>query len=254
MAAGRLGLFVMIDGLDGVGKDTLLAGLAEYLMNSGRSVFSLKDYWAKYNAHPIISDIGRNKVITSSEPTYVGVGKSIRDVLIKRSPDRSYSASSVAQAFSLDRLILYKEILLPAMKYNKWVLQSRGVSTSLAYQPIQAQMQGDSLSINDIICLEGNRLALDNVPDLLLIPMVSNIGRLAQRLAARSGKQDDAIFEITTFQEMADRAFKSQEFREIFEKRGTDVRFFNADGTVAENRAAAIKVLESVLSSRGLLS
>ncbi len=253
MAAGRLGFFVMIDGLDGVGKDTLLSGLAEYLMESGKSVFGLKDYWAKHDAYPKISDIGRSRVVTSCEPTYVGVGKSIRDVLIKRSPDRSYSASSVAQAFSLDRMILYKEVLLPVMKYNKWVLQSRGVSTSLAYQPVQAQMRGEELPMADIAGLEGNVLALNNPPDLLLIPTVNNISKLAQRLAARSGKQDDAIFEITTFQERADRAFKSSEFREIFERRGTEVRFFSADGTVAENKAAAIKTLENVLSARGLL-
>ena len=76
---------------------------------------------------------------------------------------------AIAQAYSLDRLILYKKIILPALADEKCVIQDRGVSTSLCYQTLSGQLKLDYLS-----SLPGNAVALASAPNHLIIIDVSN--------------------------------------------------------------------------------
>lgn len=249
----RLGLFVMVDGLDGVGKSVILDGLRDYVINLGKSVFDLENYWGKNDFHPEFSDCASRDVILSSEPTFVGVGKAIRRELIARHLDRGYSAEAVAQAYSLDRLILYKRVLLPALKFGRWVLQGRGVSSSIVYQPLQAQIiQKAELSLEYILNLEGNKLTLENSPDLLIVPTVKNVEELAKRLSAR-GKKDNAIFETTPFQKKLKDAYESAWFREIFESRGTVVKYLDAGISIEHSCHEAVRILEEFLKEKNLV-
>ena len=250
MATMRAGLFVMIDGLDGVGKDTIIDALKQYLISIGKSTFELKDHWGKQGFHPELNDFITSDVLISSEPTYVGIGAAIRREIIANHADRAYSARATASAYALDRMVLYKRVLLPALKVGKWVIQSRGVSTTLAYQPLWAQIQEDSLSLEEVMALEGNVLALENAPDLLVIPTVADVDELATRLAQR-GKKDNAIFENTQFQKQLDGVYRSDWFREIFESRGTVVKYIDAGVSVEHSCNEAVRVLTDFLRERG---
>ncbi len=253
MAADRLGLFVMVDGLDGAGKGVILDGLRDYVMYVlKKNVFELEKHWLNHGDHPELSDMIATDAILSSEPTSVGIGKAIRDELISDSHNRKYPAAAVAQAYSLDRLILYSRVSLPALRVGKWIFQSRGVPTSLVYQPIQSDMmQGVKLPVDYLLNLEGNKLALENSPDLLIIPTVKDVAALAKRLAMRS-KKDHAIFETTPFQERVKAVYESQWFRELFEKRGTVVKYLDAGVSVEHSRSEAVRILGEFLKSRGI--
>ena len=62
------------------------------------------------------------------------MGRAIRQDLT--SNNYSYPAAAIAQAYALDRLILYTKLLIPLLAAGKCVLQDRGISTTLCYQPL----------------------------------------------------------------------------------------------------------------------
>src|SRR3990172_12913662 len=115
------GFFVMIDGPDGVGKGTLTNAIIKFFIEQGREVLELQRWWLKHGWHPSLNDLKSKKVnvLISSEPTFVSIGKEIRNEIISsdaRKAGRIYSARQTAQAMSLDRAILYQNIITPALK------------------------------------------------------------------------------------------------------------------------------------------
>jgi len=232
------GMFIIIDGLDGSGKSLIVNGLAEHFKNQGKKVFELKEFWKTSNSLPEPEELFGYDVIITAEPTYSMVGIAIRQEIIKNH-NRNYSVLATATAFSLDRLILYKRIIIPLLEKGKIIIQDRSVTTSIVYQPIQAE----PLSLAKVLGLEGNRLALENRPDLLIIADV-NAEVCAERLAARSDKKDNAIFENLAFQKKAYKRFKSKWFRKLFEERGSKVVYLDADKSKQEVVNSAIKFCE----------
>ena len=201
------GKFIVIDGLDGIGKSVVLDSIVDYLRkDKGQRVLDLHEYWNEYGFHPDFNNPEFNgqankyyislddyDVIYSSEPTHVGIGKVIRQEVIAQN-GRFYHANLTAECYSTDRLILYKRVILPALNAGKTVIQSRSVSTSIVYQPIQSDLQKeDSLSIKEVLNLQGNKLALDNAPNLLIIPTIKDVSILFERLAGRA-KDDNCNF------------------------------------------------------------
>ena len=114
----KKGQFIMVDGIDGSGKGTIVNTIQKYLKNKNKKIFNLTQYFKKYNSFPKHETILKYDIIISGEPTYAGIGSVIRNEIIKKN-SRQYSALSTAQAFSLDREILYKKIILPLLKENK---------------------------------------------------------------------------------------------------------------------------------------
>ena len=94
--------------------------------------------------------------ILAFEPTYEGIGAVIRNEIIKKGTGRSYSAATTAQAYALDREVLYRTTVLPALKKQKFVVQDRGLPASLAYQSAQAEISKEKLTVEDILALPGN--------------------------------------------------------------------------------------------------
>jgi dTMP kinase len=235
---GGKGFFVIVDGLDGSGKSLIVSGLAEHLKKKGKKVFELKEFWKTSHSLPEPEELYDYDVIVSAEPTYSFVGGAIRDELIKSSR-RSYSAHTTASAYALDRVILYKRIILPLIANGKTVIQDRSVTTSIIYQPIQAE----PLSLAKVLSLEGNKLALENRPDLLIItdakPEVC-----IERLSRRSEKKDSSIFENTEFLKKAYKRFRSKWFKKLFEERGSKVVYLDASKSKEEAVADAVKLLE----------
>jgi len=235
--AGK-GFFIIIDGLDGSGKSLIVNGIAEHLKAQGKKVFELKEFWKTSHLLPEPGELNEYDVIISAEPTYSMVGVAIREEII-RNNDRTYSALATATAFSLDRLVLYKRLVIPLLEKGKTIIQDRSVTTSIVYQPIQAE----PLSLGKVLGLEGNKLALEHRPDLLIITDVK-AEVCAQRLSARDDKKDNAIFENLTFQKKAYKRFKSKWFRKLFEEKGSKVVYLDADKPKQEVVNDAVKLYE----------
>ncbi len=247
--------FVMIDGSDGVGKGTLAAAAAAFIMAQGKEIFDLHRWWLKSAWHPSINELTarRAKFLISAEPTYVGVGREIRNEIISEDAvrsDRKYTTAQTAHAFALDRAILYQSVIIPALKAGMAIIQERGVPSSLVYQPIQARLRGEKLSLEDVRRLDGNQLALKYPPSLLLIPTV-NVEIAVARMSLRTDKD---IFESATkLQEEVRKFYVSQEFRELFESLGTEVKYLDASGTPTETAAKALAIIEEHLKTKGAL-
>lgn len=236
-------MFIIIDGIDGSGKDTILDAWVAHLAAQNKKIFHLKEWWKKHHAHPEPEDLEEYNVLTSAEPTYVWFGAAIREEFIRASK-RKYSAKAIAQAFSLDRLVLYKRVILPAQKQGVLILQSRGVSTTLAYQTAQ----GDpNVTPEYIMKLRGNTFALKHAPDVLFIadldPAIA-----VQRLAARSEKQDQSIFEKEKFLEKLRANFRADWYRQIFESRGTKVVYFPTEDSLDRMKEKAVAELQRLLT------
>ncbi len=230
----------MIDGIDGSGKSTVIQAIKKYLEQTGNAVFDLKNYWQKYRRYPKLSEIKSYDFIFTCEPTRIGIGQIIREELIKNG--NNYPARAIAEAYSLDRLILYSKIIIPLLKSGKCVIQDRGISTSLTYQPLQDKKL-NSKTISNLI---GNKLALKYRPNhLILLDLEPKIA--IKRLQNRNNKQDNAIFEKLKFQQKIAKKFKSKEFQNIFLKRKTSIHYLPANENIDIMRQEAIKLFKKII-------
>ncbi|MEK7647924.1 MAG: hypothetical protein AAB384_02695 [Patescibacteria group bacterium] len=223
-------MFIMIDGIDGSGKSTIMRTWQDLLEARQYQVFSLKDFWKEHGRHPEPHEIPADTfAILSAEPTYVWTGAAIREEMVQRN-GRTYTGAAMADAFALDRLVLYTRVLVPAMARGMHVIQDRGVSTSLCYQSCY---NNHELSMAEIAAREGNAFALTHRPDVLMLMDVTP-ERCMERLAARAAQKDDnAIFEYLAFQKELDACYRSTEFTALFESRGTVINRFPADQELA---------------------
>ena len=240
MLQEQKGKFVMIDGIDGSGKGTLVQALALHLWrkNNNMRLLDLKSYGEQYHSLPKPSELKNYDIIISSEPTFSLIGRAIREEIVRYNR-REYSALATAQAFALDRYVLYKRVIIPALEQGKYIFQERGVTTSICYQPIQKER----LPLAKILELEGNQLTLKYRPDLLVITKV-NPQTAINRLKQRVGKQDAAIFERVDFLKKAQNRFDSSWFRELFEKCGSKVIYIDTNRTKEESIKEIIQIWE----------
>jgi dTMP kinase len=105
VATGRL---ITVEGLDGAGKTTLVAGLTRELAARGRELLVLR------------------------EPGGVELSERIR-VLVK-DPELSVDPRAEALLYAAARAQLVAEQLVPLLESGQWVLLDRFVDSSLAYQ------------------------------------------------------------------------------------------------------------------------
>tara|TARA_B100002003_G_C14107825_1_gene532842 strand:+ start:380 stop:1084 length:705 start_codon:yes stop_codon:yes gene_type:complete len=231
------GKFVMIDSLDGAGKGIAINSLEKHARESGKNVLDLREYWKTHEGFP---NIDPYDVIVSAEPTFTGVGKKIRDVMIKNGS--TYNAKEIAEAYSEDRFELYKNIIVPAIKSGKDVYQERGVITSLVYQ---TTMKG-GYTLDEIKDLPGNKYCLNYPPDLLLIPIVEPETAM-KRLGLRE-KKDDAIFEKLEFQRQVKPIYESKWLKDFFESLGSRVEYLdtNEPNTIEDTARKTIEFFNSL--------
>lgn len=233
-------MFAIIDGIDGAGKSSIMDFWAKNLEQKGKKIFYLKKYWNEFHRHPEPKDLEEYDVLFSAEPTSAWIGSAIREEMIKN--DRGYSTEDTAYAYSLDRLILYRRILLPFLAMeNKIILQDRSVSTSLCYQSIQG-----GLSLEKIAALPGNDFALKHAPNILIIADLPAQTAIT-RLSGRADKKDDSIFEKISFLEKARAFFLSEQFQNIFTSRGAEIKILNCDQNFDKMNEDAADILFSRL-------
>ncbi|MBT3816888.1 MAG: hypothetical protein HOE80_01670 [Candidatus Magasanikbacteria bacterium] len=235
-------MFIIIDGIDGSGKSTILDSWANELNTKGKKVFHLKKYWQKHLAHPTLEELMDYDVIISAEPTHAWVGKAIREEMIQKGND--YAMEDIASAYALDRLILYKRLLNPLRDAGKIILQDRSVSTSLCYQPLAS----DTISMEDIASLNGNVFALKHAPDHLVIADVDPEIAMT-RLSGRIEKDDNAIFEKETFLKKAQAQFLDKTFQSYFTKQGTHIHVLDCSPKLAIMKEQGNDLLHTLLAS-----
>lgn len=258
----RRGIFIVVDGLDGIGKGEVERALIEYEQKCGKAVFDsvafskacskglpeLADFWSPPNVH-------YNTIVTA-EPTYAGVGHQIRGELIERN-GRNYSPKTHIQAYSLDRLIQMTRVVIPALQSGLNVIQSRCCASTLCYQ----QLEGQEVDVDpqrvrrSILAEEGNRLQLRWTPDLLIIPTIDDVAKVVERIQARRAtqKDDKSIFDNIEFQGRLKPLYESAWLRGIFEGAGTKVAYLNAGLSVADSRAQAVEIYKSFIENNGMI-
>ncbi len=234
------GLLVIVDGIDGSGKGTIVKALADWAAAKKMKVLDLKNYWKTKHTFPEPKEIAEYDVIISSEPTFSMVGQAIREEIV-RDNNRHYSAWTTAQAFSLDREILYRRVIIPALEQGKIIFQERGVTTSIIYQPVQSE----PLKLKKIINLSGNQLALKYRPDLLIITLVDP--KEAVRRLAERDKKDNVIFEKLPFLSKIAKRFAAPWFRELMKSRDSKFVYLKTNKTVYDTMEETINIWEKFL-------
>lgn len=234
----KRGRFVVVDGLDGVGKGVFLNTFAEEAKKNGKRVFFVEEFWKKKGFHPDLKDIiGKYDVVVTAEPTFVGIGKYIREELTARN-GREYSPQVVAGAYALDRQILYEKLILPLLQAEIDVYQSRSFSTSLIFQRQSALELGQVFTVEEILSIPGNNFCFQQKIDYLIIPTIENVAEVIKRSSQRE-KQDNCKFENLEFQLKLKLHYESAAFREIFEQKGTTVIYFDAGKTIEHSQEQA---------------
>jgi thymidylate kinase len=237
-----MGAFVLVDGMDGSGKGTIIDGFREWAKAKNLKILDLKEYCSSNKDIPQPEEIAEYDCIFSSEPSYGHLGRVIVDEMIA-SNKREYPVLTTAWAFAIDREVLYNRVIIPAIKLNKLIFQERGVITSLVYQPVQGR-----ITLRELMEMPGNRLALKYSPNLLIITQVEP--RIVIERLQVDGRIGTAIFHTLNFQRTIDERYSSLWLRSLFEKFGTKVSYLdtNPPKTVEETRAEAIRLLEEFLA------
>lgn len=235
-------MFIMLDGIDGSGKSTILETWKNYLSQQKKTIFDLTSYIKKNKTFPRLEEMYSYDCIMSSEPTMAGIGKVIREELTNKNND--YSNEAIAQAFSLDRLILYKKIIIPILSDNRCVLSDRGISTSLAYQTLP----GSGWNLRAIANLPGNKLSLQYRPDhLVILKIAPEIA--AARIAKRENKKDHSIFEKLETMRAITRQYESKKYLRLFQNHGTVIHRLPTEDKIDIMQTKVVELLKNILNN-----
>jgi thymidylate kinase len=223
---------VIFDAIDGAGKGAIYATIKEWGQHKGLRLFDCVEYWKKINHLPNWDEVNRAvggcQLLLTAEPTYEGVGKLIREEIVRKDNPRPWSSFSTAHAFSVNREALYKLLVKDALDAGALVASDRSVVTSQHYQVVQAEIEG--YSPDHALCyvngLPGNQYALKHIPGLLIFPKVS-VDVTQARLAARADKIDSVGFEARSFQEALNAFYQSGRVKDYYRRRGTNVVDFD---------------------------
>ena len=168
-----------------------------------------------------------------------------------------YSAEAIAEAFALDRRILFETLLGPLIEERPdiFLLGSRSLVSSLVYQARQMQQHTNGLSLFAAMKLvrdiPGNDYVWRNfLPDLVGITVVNDPKELMRRKAERR-KNDDAIFEeIGTLVELSS-LYQHHLLQKMLRGRGVSIRYIDAGESVEDTEREAIRVWREYVDSLG---
>lgn len=103
------GLFICLEGIEGVGKSTQLSGLSQYLRDRGI------------------------EVVTTREPGGTALGEAIRGLLLSRDYPAMHEDTELLLMFAA-RAEHLRRVILPALERGAWVISDRFTDATYAYQ------------------------------------------------------------------------------------------------------------------------
>jgi dTMP kinase len=156
-SATQRGKFITIEGLDGCGKSTQLARLADALRTDGIPV------------------------VVTREPGGTAIGEKIRAVLLDSRTSGLSAWAELALMFA-SRAQQIDELILPALKSGNWVLCDRFTDSSEAYQ-------GGGRELGSAPVLEMHRILCHGLQPDLTILMDSDVGASVTRAQKRNLSQ-----------------------------------------------------------------
>ncbi|MEK6826089.1 MAG: hypothetical protein AABX90_00495, partial [Nanoarchaeota archaeon] len=56
-------IFVVIDGLDGIGKGEIESAIKNYEIKKGTKILDLKDFWQEHHRHPEVHELENYNMI-----------------------------------------------------------------------------------------------------------------------------------------------------------------------------------------------
>jgi len=158
------GKFITLDGVDGAGKSTHIAFVADWLRRQGR------------------------EVIVTREPGGTPLGETLRELLLHRDMDADTELLLMFAA----RQEHLAQLILPALARGAWVLSDRFTDASYAYQ-----CGGRGIAAERIAALEA-WVQRGFSPDLTLLfdvpPEVAEARRSAARAADRFEREAELFF------------------------------------------------------------
>jgi thymidylate kinase len=226
------GLHAIIEGIDGSGKSTVINACRAWAEERGVSFFNVIEFSEREGRLPSVEEVGNATGLITAEPTFCWVGKAIREEIIaKHENEERYTGWETAQAFALDRLILFRRLVIPFLQGHpeRIVFQDRGLGSSLAYQPLQ----DEKLNTYKLLDLPGNAQTLAFAPSLLILIRTEAAAAMA-RLAGRKEKQDDVIFEEPNFQQKLVQRFLSEDVLGPFKQAGTKIMEIDGNAGIEE--------------------
>lgn len=243
----KRGKFVVVEGIDGIGKGLAEDVICDYEISRGRRIYNVSSVSKEQKRIPkpeefigIPGIIRRADFIRTAEPGYAWTGASIREEIVSKNSGK-YTFEEEIDAFSLDRAVNMKRIVIPALENGLDVIQSRCVASTFCYQGVRAlegNFDGDS-SVksrilanvrNKIIQKSGTAIQMEHRPDLLIILTTESISELMERIESRKNekKDDNAIFEDYGFQEKLKPFYEDSWLRKYFESFGSKVAYLDA--------------------------
>ncbi|MDR1595938.1 MAG: dTMP kinase [Puniceicoccales bacterium] len=186
------GIFVTFEGIEGCGKSTQLALLANWLRGNGR------------------------EVVTTREPGGTEVGEKIRAILQAGNSGDVFSERTEILLFEASRAQHVREKIFPALKDNKIVLCDRFVDSTAVYQ-------GAARGIgHDVVKFLNDFASHGRYPDMTVFLDIS-IAASFGRIAARSNGRDRI--------EQEDERFFKRVRNHYLKLASENARFFTVAGT-----------------------
>ncbi len=158
------GKFITLEGIDGAGKSTHVAGIADFLRGRGKSV------------------------VVTREPGGTPLGEKLREVLLSRAMDIDTETLLMFAA----RGEHIAKVIAPALSGGRWVVSDRFTDATYAYQGAGGGMPKDRIAALER-WVQGNL-----EPDLTLVfdvPVDVALARLSKDRADRFESENKGYFE-----------------------------------------------------------
>lgn len=223
---------IVIDAIDGAGKDTLAVRVIEALTRNGRRVFDAISYQKDHGQLPTMdhADVRKAEFLLVCEPTYVKHREAnyrLRDHIAR---DSTTPQRDLVWMYAEDRSALYQRLVIPFLENGGTVLQVRGLVSSLAYQ----RAVDPSITIEEIMSKPGNQLELKYAPKaIVLLDLPEKVA--AARREGRGEKDEPSMFDKKSTQDQVSENYQKADLREVFTSHGTKIIDIDASGTIEEN-------------------
>ncbi|KTC74385.1 thymidylate kinase [Legionella birminghamensis] len=125
------GKFIVVEGMEGAGKSTVIHTIREFLLSKIESV------------------------ILTREPGGTRIGEKIREIIKENYPGETLASRSELLLMYAARVQLLEELILPALNKGSWVIADRFELSSFAYQ-------GGGRGVNAVFLNQLSAFCLDN--------------------------------------------------------------------------------------------